>query len=371
MLLLTRSWPLVWLVSVCGCGRTTLVLDDPDGAPDELVDVGSIDDTSDTPDETSSDAWSDGDASTEVASADATSDVATDVGDVGPVDAVPTGPEVLTTKLVAPRGIAIGGGFAWVTDMAGQIVRVPLAGGGAVKIAPASRPTYIAVDSAYVYWTDLGVGTPNSGSVGRYEIATGAVTSLAKGQEAPNSTVLRGADVLFAQGRDAGEIRAVPRAGGPVVPVASAEPEPYYVAANSTRICWVRRTAASSIVCREDGAVAPTTLVPAHDFIRHLAIDESNAFWLSEQGHLLGISLSGGPLKFLWPEPPTTKTPAGADIALDATHVYWLVGAYVRKIAKAGGPTTQLAVDKYPLGIAVDDTHVYWTSETTVKRVPK
>ncbi|MBI2394297.1 MAG: hypothetical protein HYV09_32295 [Deltaproteobacteria bacterium] len=375
-----RASSLVWVLAACGCGRTTLAEDAADSTPEELVYADGepgVDATPEVPAPTEADA----DATRDAPDGDATwddapdgdanaSDDAADADGEAVEDAGP-GPVVLTTKLVAPRAIAIGAGFAWVTDMAGQIARVPLTGGDPVKVATAVRPTYIAVESTYVYWTDLGVGTPNSGSVGRYDMATGAATLLAKAQDAPNSTVLRGPDVLWAHGGGSGEIRSVPRAGGVVATVASAEPFPYYVTANSTRICWVRRTLASSIVCRQDGAAAVITLAPASDYIRHLAIDESHAYWITEDGHLRGMALSGGAPSLLWPEPPTTKTPAGAAIALDATHVYWLVGRYVRKVAKTGGPVTELATDKYPLGIAVDATHVYWTSENTVKRVAR
>ena len=72
------------------------------------------------------------------------------------------------------------------------------------------------------------------------------------------------------------------------------------------------------------------------------------------------------------------------DIAVDATHVYWVAGTVnladgvVMKVPIAGGPPVMLASGQaQPIAVAVDATSVYWTNAgdvhggSVVKLTPK
>lgn len=79
-----------------------------------------------------------------------------------------------------PSGVAVDTEFVyWTNNGDGTIRKAPLAGGAAVTLASGqSQPRDIAVDTRSVYWA-------RAGAVGRYALATGAVSDLATDQVAP------------------------------------------------------------------------------------------------------------------------------------------------------------------------------------------
>lgn len=290
---------------------------------------------------------------------------AADSGDV--LDAAAT-PLTLATTSAGFRDVAAGAGFVFATTFGGEVLRIPKEGGTPVRIASPERPTYVAVDATHVYWTDLRNTSSDPGKIGRVPILGGAEEILATGLGGPNSCTLFGAHVYFAQ-RDA--VNRVPRAGGTIETLAT-ETLPFYVAANSTRVCWIRPGDLTfSIVCRPHSGGTAAVLATESGFPRFLAIDESDAYWVPTEGTVRKVSLAGG-------TPTTLATSLGectmaADIELDATHVYWSCGTTVRKVPKAGGPATTLFAESgaAEMGIAIDDAYVYWTSSTTLRKLPK
>ena len=83
----------------------------------------------------------------------------------------------------------------------GSIVKVPVAGGAAVTLAPAQLNNGpLAIDSTYVYWANLGDGTERhntDGSVMRVPKAGGSVVTLAANVDGPRSLVLANNSVYF------------------------------------------------------------------------------------------------------------------------------------------------------------------------------
>jgi hypothetical protein len=63
-------------------------------------------------------------------------------------------------------------------------------------------------------------------------------------------------------------------------------------------------------------------------------------------------------------------------LALDATHVYWQSGTFIRRATKSGGEVTDLAEGTvsdfaYSTCLVADAAHVYWCTEAGLLRVPK
>lgn len=303
--------------------------------------------------------------------ADATVDVAGETVDSDFAESTapdaPPAPTLLATFTASPRDVAAGGGYVFVTTFGGEILRIPRDGGTPVKLASPEWPTYVSVDATHVYWTDLRYSGSDPGKIGRVPIAGGPEEILATNLDRPNSCALAAGRVFFAQFT---AVSDVPRAGGAVESVSAAESAAYYVAANATLVCWVRTR--TTIVCKPEASNAISVLATeASGVIRHLAIDDTHAFWAMADGSLRTVSLAGG-------TPTTLASPLDscltADIELDGTHAYWACGPNVRSVAKTGGAVSLLhhaASDVF--GIAVDESRVYWTtgSELTLKWVPK
>jgi len=335
-------------------------------SPREIVDPTRV---------TNADADPSADAETST-DAETGTDAATDAD--APIDSGGGAAVVFATAGARPRGVAVGSGYVFVTtfpamtDACGAVIRIPIAGGAPTKIASPTWPTYVTVDSSHVYWTDMGKPSAVSGQVGRAPFASGAEQILASGLQQPNSAWLYGGRILFAEAITtsapvSGKVRAVAVSGGPVDVVADLEPA-YYVAANASRICWAAGTA---IRCKKDGAVSTLTSAEATR-IFYVALDEIYAYYVLGGGVLRRVAFDGS-------APVTLDTAAtgimfSGDIALDATHAYWISGGEVRKVAKSGGPGVLLhRVAGNAVGIAVDSTHVYFTSwpDNGVGKIPK
>lgn len=358
-----RRLALVVIVAA-GCSRgvevgpvedATVVADADAFAESDVATEGDAETGTDAEAEVGGDAATDADAETET-EADADADAETGA------DAAPE--PTLLGSVARPRDIAVGGGYAFVTSFDGAIFRLPTSGGTATKIASPEWPTYVGVDSTHVYWTDLAIA-PNPGSVGRVPIGGGTSEILAAGLVGPNSCTLFGGRVYFAHGTTSGRIESVPVSGGVVATIATGVNQPYYAAANSTRVCWA--TNGNSIECSAGG-----TLVSGEPSrIQFVALDETHAYYALGSGVLRRVALTGG-------APVTVDTgPAtlfAMEIILDGENVYWFSAGQIRRVAKSTFSALPIHAGADGVqGFAVDATHVYWTSsaDTQIRKLPK
>ena len=99
-----------------------------------------------------------------------------------------------------------------------------------------------------------------------------------------------------------------------------------------------------------------------------IALNANGVYWTA-QDSILGMPLGGGTPVELIRMPDFTFGPA--DIAVNATHVFWTDGENPGSIARVpleGGLPTVLASGDPLTGtgaIAIDDTHVYWADSNT------
>lgn len=282
--------------------------------------------------------------------------------------------EVVLT-LTIPGAIALRGDELFVTSLGlpPAVFRAAKASGLPTRIDGATRPTYLSVDGTHLYWSDISNGSePRSGAIRRAPLLGGATETLVRDLEQPNSVALTAADVYFAQGVAASEaqIVVVAKGGGATKTIATPGSWSSCVAANSTKLCWVRKGASEpAIQCAPLTGGASVTL--ADESARALSIDDTDAFFLGG-GAIKRVSLAGGAVATL-----AAGLMCGSAIALDATFVYATCVDRIVRVPKAGGAATSLSTAlKDELGwagIAVDTTHVYWTSpsDDSVRRIPK
>jgi hypothetical protein len=189
-----------------------------------------------------------------------------------------------------------------------------------------SVPSYLAVDSTNVYWTDEVGATVNKAPTGG-----GAVTTLAAG-----------GDSFEGLGVDA------------------------------TSVYWTTHTTVSRVAT---AGGTPALLDPHTVNASGLALDSSSVYFFEDEGVLNRVALQGGiPGQLAVVQIPQS-------LAVDASNVYWTqypedgpsgVTGNVMQMPKAGGPQTVLASGHRLGSIAVDATSVYWVDfdGSAVNRVP-
>jgi hypothetical protein len=100
-----------------------------------------------------------------------------------------------------------------------------------------------------------------------------------------------------------------------------------------------------------------TVLVENEELVLELALDATHVYWVSNQ-LLHKLPVAGG-------TPVEVGASEGETLALDATHAYFAGGirGTITKLSKEGGsPVTIVTGEKEPTSIAVDSTGVYWAN---------
>ncbi len=132
-----------------------------------------------------------------------------------------------------------------------------------------------------------------------------------------------------------------------------------------------------------DGTKVEAIASSGKDSISVLAVDSANAYWLS-LGAILKAPLTGGPVTTLIDDVGVGNV---WGLASDGSHLYFTdrnnfrsddanTGA-VRRVAVDGGRVETVAANLRgrPWGIALDDTHVYWVINAErgggIMRIPK
>ncbi len=151
-----------------------------------------------------------------------------------------------------------------------------------------------------------------------------------------------------------GKVSRVPRCGGKVEVLATNRVEPLQIVVDAQDIYWADTGSLPSngqLLRMPKGGGSVDVVA---DALRHpwgVAIDASTVY----------VSVDNG----IWAYPKAnpaspielTSSSGYANIALDASYVYWPVG----RVPKAGGASTQLATPGQAWCVAVDADSVYWT----------
>jgi hypothetical protein len=262
-------------------------------------------------------------------------------------------------------------GVFWTTYGEGTVMKVPLGGGPPTILASGYAnvtPSGIAVDAANVYWTNYDL----AGTIMKVPVGGGSTTVLASGPAFPARIAVRGANVFWAtwanHGAD-GSVLKVPVGGGTATTLAHSQTGPDDLIVDADSVYWTTSDTAGKVRQVPIGGGTTATLVAAHGLSGRLAIVADTIFYCTYDdadtiGTLMKVPRAGG-------TPTVLATGHPADIAADATHVYFTDYASanytqgtVMKVATDGGAVTVLALGQNAPGrIAVDRTSLYWIDE--------
>jgi hypothetical protein len=118
----------------------------------------------------------------------------------------PPTPMRLTYGLKQPADLVVLGGYAYVPDQAGRVLRVPVAGGAPEKLADTvGVPFGIGCDGVFVYWSTLGQGTISKTAITGLD----PVQSLATGQADPHFLVLAADAIYWGNWGDGGTVNKI------------------------------------------------------------------------------------------------------------------------------------------------------------------
>lgn len=304
-------------------------------------------------------------------------------------------PVVLVAGLFGSN-LAVDAGSIYFTT-SDSIMKAPVGGGSPTTLASAQKMTNsFTLDSENVYWTtyDKQLGGSTVSAVMKMPRDGGTPSTLASftwtdtadaptaGQEVV-ATSLRGLAVrassvyfiaLEAPGpaatppyRPIREVLTVPSEGGAVSIVVSDLGDS--IAVDEENVFGFRESPGSLSdlvkVPLDGGALMTlaesTKIVPAD-----ITVDTTHVYW-STIGATAGSStISSVPLEGGTPTKLAPGGNSGANIAIDATSVYYVQDDAIFKVPLEGGTPTILAANQEGAwAIAVDDTSVYWSKTTS------
>jgi hypothetical protein len=287
---------------------------------------------------------------------------------------------VMVPTLTSPIGIALDANNIYYTDDGnGLVYSVPKAGGASVALVTSGQAASawdIIVVGSSVYWS-----TYNQEKILSVPITGGAASTLSSVENVPAGLASDGTSLFWANSwQEAPAIRAenlstglvstldLPGDGGTVVIGPSA------IAVDGTYVYWGNEAGAgpSSVYRANKDGSNPIQLATTVDPVEGITVDATNVYFTVDLGGgVYSVPIGGGATT-----PIATGEANPTDIVTDATSVYWLNGAGVRKAPKSGGPAITLGtcngnlstISPYcgrAVSLAVDATYVYWTDEGT------
>lgn len=315
--------------------------------------------------------------------------------DAGPDTASDASVPDLNTYAVAsgqdfPHGIAVDTTWVyWSNVVLGTIRKADKHGAGnpVLVVGGQNEPQRLVTDAGYLYWTNA--GTPSSsffdGELARISLdpaGPGTRQLLASNQRRIADVALDRDHVYWVvtgtmtSGHYFGDgsIWRANKDGSTPEMLAQMQNFPSRIAVGGTHVYWTNDYGGTVMRCAVGGcSLSPETLYEMQDEPSGIALDATGVYWANYHGG----SIMKGALDGKTPAFALAESRGFIDaLTTDGQTLFWTeaITHDVMGIPNAGGMLSPRATDqKLPLDIAVDEEAVYWTDETsgTVMRAPK
>jgi hypothetical protein len=293
--------------------------------------------------------------------------------------------KTLATGLIGPRIAIDDVNVYWTDGYAGNVQKVPLAGGTVTTLASGIVSASMALSPSGIYFSTF-TGVANQDTVQRVPLAGGTPQVIASGLTEVGGIAVDGTSVYWSQVFDyrTGFVQKAPLEGGPVTGLASPVDGVYQPGSLSVRGGFVYWSDSNSGAIRRaptSGATPPSAFITTNNKSYALTTDASNVYWTE-----LDVNVAGQWLLRAAPLAGGAPTTLVASAALDANpgkfvsdgqYLYYtlLVGGFVydysatgyviMKVPVGGGTPAKLVsrsegVNVYPTSLAVDGTSLYW-----------
>jgi hypothetical protein len=229
-------------------------------------------------------------------------------------------PTTISMGEIYPSGMAIDSSTLFWADRGndagdGYVRRAPLAGGSVTTVVGglSTRPTAVAVDANRVYFTTVGDGSATGGAI--EAIALGAVDAgtrvpLATKQNNPSFMAIDSTSIYWSNAgtlgpADAGApngsiVRcAIPSCAGGPQTIAGAQNHPHAIALGATSIYWASFGSAQNdgaiMSCAKSGCgAAATVLAGSLASPDGVAVDANYVYFTTRTGQVSRVPLAGG-----------------------------------------------------------------------------
>jgi hypothetical protein len=269
-------------------------------------------------------------------------------------------PVELASDTSPPIDITVDSTSVYWTDSDGDVMKTPICGGASVVLAQGQGWLKgIAVDSTSVYWA-------GASGVSKVPLGGGTPELLAAGSQVSALAV----DAAYVYWSDlvvdaVAVIRSVPVGGGALATLAAEAGAPSsFIALDTTSVYWVSGGQALVRALKTGGAV--TTLIPSIGGGGPIAVDATQVYFPGTGDEMFSVmsepKAGGAASELAVDQSGLTR------FALDGTTVYWVDGLLgtIVSAPTAGGAHVILAESNGAIsGLAVDGTSVYWGEHVT------